>query len=120
MKWSKVYESFKKEHGGDLKGVEVIYIISQHHNKKPFKVGITNNDINRRLSNFQTAFIEFEVYYLIAVPDNQARQLENKIHTDSRLKRIEFPKKKANKKNNTPSGWTTHLLKLSRSCTNTH
>jgi hypothetical protein len=98
MLWSKVHDTFLEEHGGNLKGVEVLYVISQYHNKKPFKVGITGGDIYRRMSNFQTAFIDFNIYYLIAVPNLQVKQLENKIHTDNRLKRIKFPKKRPNQK----------------------
>jgi hypothetical protein len=98
MKWHLVRDEMISLTKSDMKGVEYLYIISQYEDKKPFKVGITNGDIQRRMSNMQTAFIDFDVYYLIALPDNQARALENAIHTDPTLKRIPFPRKSRNQK----------------------
>ena len=98
MKWHKVRDKILNLAGNDMKGVEYLYIISQYANKKPYKVGITHGDILRRMSNFQTAFIDFDIYYLIALPDNQARALENAIHTDPNLKRIPFPRKNRNQR----------------------
>ena len=98
MKWHLVRDEMLSLAKSDLKAVEYLYIISQYEDKKPFKVGITNCDIQRRMGNMQTLFIKFDVYYLIALPDNQARLLENAIHTDPTLKRIPFPKKSRNQK----------------------
>jgi hypothetical protein len=98
MKWYRARDEMISLAASDMKGVEYLYIISQFENEKPFKVGITNGDIQRRMSNFQTAFVDFDVYYIIALPDNQARALENAIHTDPTLNRIPFPKKSPNQR----------------------
>ena len=98
MKWHKVKGELKKIFNGDHKGIEYLYVISQWEDKKPYKIGITKSDILRRMGNFQTAFIDFDIYYLVALPNKQAQPLENKIHNDPTLKRIPFPKKRRGQK----------------------
>ena len=63
----------------------------------------------------QTLFIDFDVYYLIALPDNQARLLGNAIHTDASLKRIPFPKKSRNQKQTFSEWLKSPLSKIVKS-----
>ena len=102
MKWSKFYELFEDTvmPKDQLKGLDVVYIISHIAGRPPYKIGITETNIYGRLRAYQTPLVEFDIAYLIALPPKGARALETALQEAKYLKpiRVEFPAKKAGKK----------------------
>jgi hypothetical protein len=94
--WHIFYDRFKKEYFEDMKGIAFLYVISQFEGQGPYKIGITKYDLYRRFGNYQTAFVDFDILYLVMLPYTQELLLEKLLHNSLELKpyRVEFPKKR--------------------------
>ena len=100
MLWNVFYHKFQNEYIKDIKDVAVVYVISQFKNKGPFKIGITKYDLYRRMSAYQTAFVNFDIQFLILMSFKKEAILEKLLHNDIELKkyRIKFPPKHPNQR----------------------
>ena len=94
--WHIFHDRFKKEYFEDMKGIAFLYVISQFPGEGPYKIGITKYDLYRRFGNYQTAFVDFDISYLVMLQYTQEALLEKLLHNSIELKpyRLEFPKKR--------------------------
>jgi hypothetical protein len=74
----------------DPKRMSFIYVLSQHKNKGPYKVGMSKGDLWRRMGNYQTVFVNFWVTYLVPVPYADVFAIERFLH-DNISGRVPFP-----------------------------
>jgi hypothetical protein len=72
------------------KRVFFTYVLSQHKNKGPYKVGMSKGDLWRRMGNYQAVFVNFWVYYLVPVPYADVFTTERYLH-GSVSGRVPFP-----------------------------
>ena len=99
MRWGNFYQRFQDEvmPRDQLRRMDFVYIIGHKTNEPPYKIGITQAGLYERLNSYQTAFVDFEIYYLIALPDRGALHLERVLHTgilQNDPRRIRFPQKR--------------------------
>ena len=106
MHWSSFHGKFNISNipVRDLKGVAFVYILSHKKHQPPYKIGITKADLYRRMSNYQTVFIDFDIAYIVAMPFDQVRALETALHKEV-SNRIQFPHKRKDQARTIYSEW---------------
>jgi hypothetical protein len=73
-----------------------VYIISQHKNRPPYKIGMDNGGFARRMANYRTILRHLYVYYAMGFPragynqSSYARAAENFLHWRLRKYRLQF------------------------------
>ncbi len=106
MIWSRFADTFTPNTipTKDLKGIAFVYVISHNLNEPPYKIGLTRSDLMRRMRSYQTAFIDFYIYYIIALPYTQVALLEKELHKFVKGRML-FPDKRKDQKTKYYSEW---------------
>jgi hypothetical protein len=75
MEWYKAKGRLREFIGGTPKRQVWIYVVSQFENKAPYKVGMAT-DLEKRMGNYQTLFINFWCYQFISTEYAQVLPIE--------------------------------------------
>ena len=93
MDYSLAKHHLKKTLGNNFSNAPVVYVISQFKNKPPYKIGMSYN-LKSRMGTYQTAFIDFHIYYCFISAIESINDLEKALHKHKNLEkhRLKFPR----------------------------
>ena len=105
MDFATAKHHLNKTLGNNYSNAPVVYVLSQFKNKPAYKIGLSYN-LKSRLGTYQTAFVNFYVYYCFITAIESVNDLENALHTHKNLEqhRLKFPKSIYKDKTD-PSEW---------------